>query len=401
MRSTTSPQRSHSITARLPAILRPINGGGIYSDGYDYGSAALTLNDCTVTGNTALSTYGYGSGGGIDNYGYYNGSATLVLTGSTITGNTGTNAGGIYNDYGTITGTLTSANVHGNTATSTSLGTDGADFYDSNGTATFVIGPDVAGGHVATLAGSLYSSGAGGAITIDPAVTTLDLSAPVTITNGSTVTTAVATVNVAAGTGTNDQYVVNSGMILVGSGGTVNLASGSSYGLGSDVLVGQSLTLNGNGAILDGSNGAGAGTSVTRPLEIDGSTAGVTVTVNNLTLKNGNGAGSGAHDTNDGGGLLVYAENGTHAMVTLNSCTITGNTAAYNGGGIYNDGYYNGDANLTLVDSTVTGNMALPTYGYGYGGGIANYGYYNGDATLTLTNSTVTGNTGQQLRRHL
>ena len=134
--------------------------------------------------------------------------------------------------------------------------------------------------------------------------------------------------------------------------------------------------------------------SVTRPMEIDGTTAGVTVVVNNLTLENGNGAGSGANDSNDGGGLLVYAENGTHAMVTLNTCTITGNTAAYNGGGIYNDGYYNGDANLTLADCTVTGNTALGTYGYGYGGGIANYGYYNGDATLTLTNTTVTGNTG-------
>ena len=364
-------------------------GGGIYVDGYDYGNAALTVSNCTITGNTASSSSYYGYGGGIYNDGYYNGNASLTVTNSTISGNTGSENGGLYNYYGTIVGTLTNAEVFGNTATATTPGGEGADI-ENFGTGTFEIGPDVVGGHVATINGSIISNGSGAVIAIDPAVTTLDLNEPVQLQNGSTVTSSVATINVAAGSGSYDQYILNSAVALVSTGGAVNLASGSTYGLSNELLIGQSLTLNGNGAILDGSNGAGVGNGVARVMEINGTAGGTTVTLNHLTLENGNGSGS--EDSGDGAGLLIFSENSDQATVTLNNCTITDNEASYYGGGIYNDGYDYGNASLTVNNCTITGNTISSSYYGGDGAGIYNEGGDSGNATLTVTNSTITGN---------
>ena len=60
----------------------------------------------------------------------------------------------------------------------------------------------------------------------------------------------------------------------------------------------------------------------------------------------------------------------------INNCTISGNTASGNGGGIYNAG------TTTLLNSTVANNTATS------GGGIYNLG------TLTAVNTTIAGNSG-------
>ena len=119
--------------------------------------------------------------------------------------------------------------------------------------------------------------------------------------------------------------------------------------------VGENLTLQGSGTL--------SGTGFYGPvLTINSGT----VSVNNLTIKNGdNTSGYG------GGGIF----NG-YGTLSLTNSTVSGNTATYDGGGIFNYG------TLTLTNSTVSGNSAAF-----YGGGIFNeYG-------LTLTNSTVSGNT--------
>ena len=66
----------------------------------------------------------------------------------------------------------------------------------------------------------------------------------------------------------------------------------------------------------------------------------------------------------------------------MTDCTVAGNTAFNEAGGIINGG------TLTLTDCTVSGNSA--TAGFGFGGGIVNGG------TLTLTNCTVAGNSAPQ-----
>jgi Chlamydia polymorphic membrane protein (Chlamydia_PMP) repeat len=67
-----------------------------------------------------------------------------------------------------------------------------------------------------------------------------------------------------------------------------------------------------------------------------------------------------------------------HATLTLSSCTISGNSTEYGGGGIYNG--YSGPATLAIINSTFSGNSAS------YGGGIFN------DSGGTITNSTFSGN---------
>lgn len=96
-----------------------------------------------------------------------------------------------------------------------------------------------------------------------------------------------------------------------------------------------------------------------RVLAID---AGVTVTVNTLTVTGGFGV-------IEGGGIL------NEGTLTLDSATVSGNVAGHDGGGIYNDG-----GELTMTGSTtVNSNRVLQ-----FGGGIYTIG-----GTVTMTGSAT------------
>ena len=89
------------------------------------------------------------------------------------------------------------------------------------------------------------------------------------------------------------------------------------------------------------------------------------VVLNWLTMTNGDGN----DDDGEGGG--IYNE----GTMTVNQCTLSGNSAS-DGGGIYNNG------TLTVNQCTLSGNSG------GFGGGILN------DGTLTVNQSTLSGNNG-------
>jgi len=91
----------------------------------------------------------------------------------------------------------------------------------------------------------------------------------------------------------------------------------------------------------------------------------VTAKLDGLTLTGGSAT---PNDVESCGGLL------NNGLLTLTSCTVSGNAAAAGGGGLCNFG------TLTLIDSAVAGNTAKACAGF----------FNNG--TLTLTNSTVSGN---------
>ncbi len=92
---------------------------------------------------------------------------------------------------------------------------------------------------------------------------------------------------------------------------------------------------------------------------------GATVTLANLTLRNG-------RTDRVGGGIVNFG------TLTLRNCTVAGNASSQHGGGIDNHGP------LTLEHTTVANNSAS-----GSGGGIDNHGM-----TLTVTNSSIVRNTG-------
>src|SRR5207244_2271850 len=79
--------------------------------------------------------------------------------------------------------------------------------------------------------------------------------------------------------------------------------------------------------------------------------------------------------TASGGAIANYT-----GTVTLNGVTLSGNSAKYLGGGIYN-----------VVGATASVNNAtLSDNSGGYGGGVAN------DGVLTLNNSTLSGNAARE-----
>jgi hypothetical protein len=135
----------------------------------------------------------------------------------------------------------------------------------------------------------------------------------------------------------------------------------------------------------------------------DNAPAGGSLTLNHLTVSNGNASGTPYCNGKHGGGGICI----TQADLTLNSSTLSGNYAVGYGGGIisrsgnvtltnstlsnntssmFAGGVYVFNNNLTLTNSTLSGNSAssLP---YSYGGGI-----FSQSANITLTNSTLNGN---------
>jgi CSLREA domain-containing protein len=161
--------------------------------------------------------------------------------------------------------------------------------------------------------------------------------------------------------------------------------------------------------------------------------SGVTATISQLTISGGRAGGSNFPD-DSGGGIL------NEGTLTLQGCTVSGNSANSTGGGISNTspaatlnvqgttvrdngagleggGIYNHFGTVTVQNSTVSGNIAFASSQGGgiynhfgaliirgstisgntadLGGGIHNAGLPNERGALTLENSTVSGNVGE------
>ena len=141
------------------------------------------------------------------------------------------------------------------------------------------------------------------------------------------------------------------------SGQTIALTSG-------ELQLGRNLTIDASalpaGIRINGNHAS-------RVIEVS---SGATVFLNSLTITNGYASA--------GGGIL------NKGTLTINRCTIAGNSVASGGGG---GGIYNNLGVLTLNECTVAGNSAA--VGGGAGGGIFNL---SGGAPVTLNHCTVAGN---------
>jgi len=156
--------------------------------------------------------------------------------------------------------------------------------------------------------------------------------------------------------------------------------------------VGNLVTINGNGATVDGG-------AIDRVFDMyDASPKASTLNINNLTIRNGNPGATG------GGGAIrvgnsdtlsltnvVVADSSTglggggitnNGSVSLTDVTIRGNQAAGVGGGFQNAA---AGANLTANNVTISGNVTTGSGGAGF--------YNESSATATMTNVTISGNT--------
>lgn len=176
---------------------------------------------------------------------------------------------------------------------------------------------------------------------------------------------------------TGDASALQTAVTTANSNGvddTITLVSGCTYTLTATLQInsdgGHLLTINGSGATISGNN-------TVRVLDINTS---ANVTLNNVTISNGNASGSYGGGISNAGGNL-----------TITNSTISNNQADTDGGGIYNDdGLFNAVGIITVTNSTISNNEAGNR-----GGGI-----FNADSpssgvtnnTINLTNSTVSGN---------
>jgi streptogramin lyase len=157
----------------------------------------------------------------------------------------------------------------------------------------------------------------------------------------------------------------------LGNNATVNFDSS---------LSGQTITLTQGELDLTATRGTITvdGSSLSTPVTINGTPlsplaptrvffvgSGVNATISGLTIANGWSA-------DRGGG--IYNRGGT---LTVQNCTLSGNSARYEGGAIYNTG------TITVTGAHITANQS--TYGGGISSDIFNYGDH---PTITITDST-------------
>ena len=291
-------------------------GGGIHNAG------TLTLDSCTITNNGDGTAFGGGpthQGGGIYNAG------TLTLNQCTLTGNIANTGAAIFNQSG--------ANLAVNNSTITGndgmIGTGGINNAGS-----------------LTLSNTVVSGNTGGGPSDPNLSNTGALSVVVTTANDS-------------GLGSLREVVASAPY-----GATIVFASD---------LNGQTITLTGGEIPLNTTRSIDV-SALSRGLTISGNNAGRifnigasgNITLVGLTLRNGRAA-------NDHGGAIF-----NQGVLSVNRCTLSGNTATLDGGGIFNPT----GSNVTLLNSTFVGNTARE------GGAVRCTG-----ASLTATNCTFTANT--------
>lgn len=327
-------------------------GGGIYipSSGY-----LVTLSDCEITGNRAVS-----NGGGL----YLSSSATIENCG--IDGNTMDNGagGGVYFSSGSGL-VIRNSTVSSNTVTN--VGTGGGLFFAAGGTLEAT---------QSQFNGNTMDSGTGGGLFCSggsPMVLNQVEASNNTLTNGGDGGGVLCSAN--------SIFASN----LTANANTVGSSSdgGGVYFSGGNITV-SGLTVVGN-QMPGGGSGGGAyisGGNITVDAatasgnSIQGGTAGgLFLAAGSVVLLNSTIDGNSAQFY---GGILA---SGT--TVTFTNVTVSGNSAEIDGGGVYAASGDSQFSNVTVVDNQADSD----NNGSGSGGGI----YVSG--ILTLRNSILAMNT--------
>ena len=384
----------------------PGNGGGIHLGG----GGNLTITESVVDANVAAS-----EGGGI-----WNGTGKLNVDNSTISNNEAQGAtateggGGLYNDGGGSISVRNGAVVSGNSATG-AAGSGGGIFNGPNSTLK-VDNAEISDNTAMRAGGGIEHIGAAGT--------------NFRLTNASVLRNAVVGTPGNGGgvhIGSNGNLFVNGGSInentATGEGGGIWNGSGILDVVGADIIgniaTGAGLGQGGGGIYnsdggrtrikletrihnneASGANGAGGGilNSATGTLTVDDSSIN-----NNRAARSGGGIedlssiaflfrvntstldGNEAYGTPGNGGGIHLA-NGTSFVIR--ESTLSSNSAANSGGGIWN-----GTGKLTVTGTTITNNTSnATTLGEG-GGGI--YNNSGGNTSIRdasdVSNNTTTG----------
>lgn len=319
-------------------------GGGLFNEG-----GVLTLDPTTiVSGNAATGISG--SGGGI-----LTNNGSLNIDGVTISGNTANRAGGGIEVIAIAGDTYTFTNVtlEGNMIGTAAPGNGGAYHISGAGNSTF-IGCTIIN-NTAVEGGGLWNFG-GGIMTV----------------TGSTIDSNIATGDLATKGGGG--IFNNGGTLLVDGLSQIvnNMASGTS-GSGGGILsnAGDVTILGAGTAILaNTANRAGGGIEI-----IDGS-----LTTNDIDWNDNNAGVSPAVAAPGNGGALHVSG---VAVIEINGGNINNNSAALEGGGVWNQA----GSTMTLENSNMMNNVASGSAADDGGGAV-----FNNGGTLNMINGTFLDN---------
>ena len=380
---------SASVTACTFSGNWAINGGGGGIQNYtSFGGAQLTVIASTFSGNSA----GYYGGGGIFNRGQ------LTLVASTFSGNSAsdpTYGGGIYNSGGTVTigdtilkAGSSGANIYNNAGTITSLGYNLSG--DNGGGFLTALGDQI---NTDPLLGPLQDNGG-------PTPTHLPLPGSPAIDQGTNLLASTAADQRGRGRTYDDPSIPNAtggdgtdiGAVEVSPAHTSVVGTTSDNGVSlrwclCDAQPGETITFGVAGTVTLASGGL----PVRQSVNIVGpTTGGVTVSGNNhspvFDIEAGPVTIANLTIANGNNSGSGGGIYNNHQTLTVSNCTITGNSAS-DGGGIYNDGSTWTSANLTVIASTIAGNSASSS-----GGGLYNQATVIGSAHMTVTGCTIAGN---------
>ncbi len=320
-------------------------GGGVFNAG-----GIVNIDNATISVNNADGLAG--SGGGILN----DATGTVTVSNSQVSGNIANRAGGgIEATAGTTTSlntVLLTSNVAGPTSALATPGNGGGLHITGDGNATVIDGT-VSMNTAAAEGGGLWNGT--GTMTIDgTTITGNRASGEGADQGGGGIFNAGGTINVS-----NAFITLNTADGLAGSGG----------GVFNDAL--GTVTITNTGISGNVANRAGGGIEAT---------AGTSTTLNSVTLVSNNAGILPAVAAPGNGGGLHITGNGS-ATITLG--TVSSNTAAAEGGGLWN-----GTGTMTIDGTSIISNTASGAAADQGGGGV-----FNAGGTVNILNATISFNT--------
>jgi hypothetical protein len=287
----------------------------------------VTISGFTITNGNPNDGDG---GGGIRN----ETQGTLMVNNCTVSENSAIQGGGIFNEFhGTVM--VSNCAISGNTAAFDGGGISNIAFDDL--TMLIITNCTISGNSSFNGDGGGISNGAGGSVTS---------SASVTVTNS----------------------IISDNISAEGGGGGISNVAPD---------VGNFATLTINDSTISGNHAGCSGGGIFSTGATLGATFGATLTVMNSMLTNNSvGLGNGCSNGGNGGGISTNV-----GMLTVTNSTINSNGAGGiggHGGGIW----LSGEGIATVTDSTISDNFG------NYGGAILN----DAPCNLTVEESTLSGN---------
>ena len=377
------------------------SGGGIYVQNWNNQGTKLTIaNGASFKSNSA------GENGGA----IYNACSTEIDNATFLQNSATGHGGAIYNTVGTDGNVTASMTITNSKFTGNSAGKRGGAIYND---ATLVVGGNFANNHANSYGGAIYNAGnltitegstftgntsdyVGGAIAVAANENaTLTIKENVSFENNSALYDGGALGNYYATTIANGAQFINN-KAQIGTSDTQAIGGGAmSLGAESKTKLVAS-TFTGN---TSGYDGGAIGTR--HSLSADNSGSGLTI--ENSTFSGNKALGTvtstqGRTDTpmvdvagGNGGAIAnhLYKDFDGNSSVKISGSTFTNNTAAGNGGAIYNSGdedATNGTASIIIANSEFTGNSAGKNGGAIYNASKMYLDTTNGD--ITFTNNT-------------